>query len=50
MEIIEMLNVIETVKPMLEASVSLNLPISFEELKDFATEPERVRKCHFVLI
>jgi hypothetical protein len=50
MEIIEILNAVESVKPLLENSISLNLPISLEELKDFATEPEKVRKCNVVML
>jgi hypothetical protein len=50
MEIMEILNVVEAVKPLIESSISLDLPISMDELKNFATEPERVRKCHFILI
>lgn len=46
MEIIEILNVVETVKPLMENSISLGLPISLEELKDFAAVPEKVRKCN----
>lgn len=50
MEIIEVLNVVEAVKPLIESSISLDLPIEWEELKNFATEPERVKKCHYVVL
>lgn len=50
MEIIEVLNVVEAVKPFIEGTISLDLPLSLEELKNYATEPERVRKCHYVVL
>lgn len=50
MEFIEILNVVETVKPLMENSVLLDLPITLEELKSFAEEPEKVRKCNVVML
>ena len=49
MEIIEFLNVVEAVKPVMETSISLELPISLEELKAYA-DPLKERKCDVVVL
>lgn len=51
MEIIEILNVVETVKPLMDNSILLDFPISLEELKEFAAEaPKKIRKCNVVML